>query len=238
MTTSEEIARWDHTLDQAIVPFDQTYLLMGRPDHLPDRQMAEMFIAAVSQSVIEMWEANSPPMGTELRAVIEPVAKAAAALTATDPRVHPIKRMVVLAKRAKERMATGLKDGETADEVVNEMILGLKVLVLAARLGHRGIMDVINDRWGERIADARAGRITSGLPNHIDVLRVEGAPTSSATTIPFPNLLAAAHPGVATMQQFVQEQFVETETEIQRRFAGMWVVTFFTEWESGTTASG
>lgn len=205
--------------------------MWGKPERLPHPQAAEVLIAAVTHPILDMWNTHPPVAGSSLHAVIEPVVTAAQKLDTSNLRIRPISRMIGLARKASDEMSRGLGDGETADEIVNEMALELKVLVLAARTGHVGIMQAIDTRWGERLKGASMGQPVDALPPYVDVQRIEGREHPTDSTVAFPELLAAAHPGNATFQEFMQQHVVETETVMQRRFAGMWVVTFFTEWE-------
>ena len=238
MTTQEQVDRWGHTLQQAIVPFDNMHAMAtmngDRFTDLPNADDRAKLVELCVRPVIEEWETTPIPPGTVLRARIEPVAIKARALAAeTKPTraVKPVRTFIGEAKKARDLLATGGHDAETADEVVDEIIIELKVLVLAARLGHHGIKRLIEDRWGSRFDAANAGRPDPDAPLYIDVLTTATSTTSSQTTLTFPHLLAAAHPGVGTIAEMMTELTGETRTPIQARFAGLWVVAFYTEWE-------
>ncbi|MAU82990.1 MAG: hypothetical protein CME34_14175 [Gordonia sp.] len=232
MSTSEETDRWQHVLAQATIPFDVTIRAMrsGGIDSFPHAQAVEVAIAAISGPVLGHWAVAQPADGSQLHAVISPVVEAVRAFDASDLSLNQVTNILDMAKGARDQLAAGLHDPETADEVVSEMIADLKALVVAARLGHRGIMELLSSQWDRRIAGMRKGRV-GDVPRYFDVMKFESTDVESATTIPFSDLLASVHPGVATVAEYMEQFEVETETEIQSQFAGRWVVTFFTEWE-------
>lgn len=231
MSTAEEIDRWKHVLTQATAPFEMTIRLMrGSVDVFPHAQAVEVAVSTISQPVLEHWNAARPTEDSELHSVIAPVVKAVQALDASDLRLDQITAVLDMSAEARERLDTGVDDPETADEVVHEMLTDLKALVVTARLGHQGIMRLLDDHWGQRFDSIRKGRF-GDKPQHFDVMRFESTTIESAMTIPFSDLLASVDPGVATTEEYMEQFYVETETATQSQFAGRWVVTFFTEWE-------
>ncbi|MGX1770151.1 hypothetical protein ACWIE7_17895 [Dietzia sp. NPDC055343] len=231
MSTAEEIDRWQHVLTQATVPFEIPIRIMrGKVDAFPHAQAVEVAVSTISQPVLEHWDVARPTEGSGLHAVIAPVVEVVQALDVSDLRLDQIVRVLDMAAAALERLEAGLNDPESANEVVSEMITDLKALVITARLGHRGIMDLLDEQWGQRFDSIRKGRFGDN-PQHFDVMKFESTDVESATTIPFSDLLSSVHPGVATMKEWMEQFDVETETATQSQFAGRWVVTFFTEWE-------
>ncbi len=231
MSTAEEIDRWEHVLEQATVPFQMTIGIMRKQvDAFPHAQAVEVTIAAIAQPILGHWSVAPPAEGSGLYAAIAPLVEAVQALDPSDLSLSQITEVLDMANEVRERLAQGLEDPKTAAEVVSEMIADLKALVVTARLGHHGVMDLLNEQWGQRTDDVRKGRV-SETPKYFDVMTFQGTDDESATTIPFSDLLASVHPGVATVQEFMEQYEVETETETQSQLAGRWVVTFFTEWE-------
>lgn len=232
MSTVDEVERWQHVLDQATAPFEMTIRAMrsGGMEKFPHAQAVEMATATISSPILGHWEVAEPARGSQLRAVIEPVVEAVRAIDPTELALGQIAGVLDMAKAARQQLAEGVEDPETAEEVVNEMINDLKAMVVTARLGHHGVMDLLNDQWGERVTDIRKGRV-GATPQYFDVMTFQSTDEESATTIPFSELLASVHPGVATAQEYLQQVEVETETKTQSQLAGRWVVTFFTEWE-------
>ncbi len=232
MTAREEIDRWDHTLKQVIIPFDQMWRASkGRLERFRNEHDSGVAIEAFARPLLETWESSAPPEGSPLNEILKPAISAAHDLDPSLLEMRPIKHYIDLAKKAMEMLHDYSLGGETAAEVVNEMEHDLKILVMAARLGHRGIMDLINSRWGKRFAIARTGKPDRNMPKYIDSLSFTLCGESGDATVGFPDLLASVHPGVGTIQEVLSDSIKESETDIQARFAGMWFVTFYTEWE-------
>lgn len=232
MSTAEQAQRWRHVLDQATAPFEMPIGIMrkGGMESFPHAQAVEMATAAISSPILGHWDVAEPAQGSQLRAVIEPVVEAVRAIDPTDLSLNQITGVLDRAKVAGQRLADGIDDSETAEEVVSEMISDLKAMVVTARLGHHGVMDLLGKQWDERVTDIRKGRV-GATPQHFDVMMFQSTDEESATTIPFSALLAAVHPGVAGIQEYMEQFAVETQTPTQSQLAGRWVVTFFTEWE-------
>lgn len=229
MSTAEESKRWQHVLAQATVPLEMTIRSMrGQVDAFPHPQAVEVAIATISQPILGHWNVAQPVEGSGLHSVVGPLVDVVQGLDSCDLSLSQITKVLDMANEVRKRLAEGLDDPETAEEVVSEMIADLKALVVTARLGHRGVMDLLNDQWGQRMDDVRKGQVGKA-PQHFDVMRFQSTDDESTTTIPFSTLLASVHPGVATAEEFMAQ--FETETAIQSQLAGRWVVTFFTEWE-------
>lgn len=232
MSTAEQAQRWQHVLDQATVPFEMTINAMrsGGMESFPHGQAVELATATMSSPILGHWDVAEPALGSHLRAVIEPVVDAVRAIDPADLSLDQITGVLDMAKEARQRLYEGVEDTETAEEVVSEMISDLKAMVVTARLGHHGVMELLGKQWDERVTDFRKDRV-GATPQHFDVMVFQSTDEESATTIPFSELLAAVHPGVAGMQEYMEQFEVETQTPTQSQLAGRWVVTFFTEWE-------
>lgn len=232
MSTAEHVQRWQHVLGQATVPFEMPITLMreGGFKAFPHAQAVEIAAATISSPVLGHWDVAEPAHGSQLRAALEPVVEAIRAIDTTDMSLDQIAGVLDMAKAARQRLDGGIDDPETAEEVVSEMINALKAMVVTARLGHYGVMELLGDQWEDRVADIRKNQV-GATPQHFDLMTFQSTDEASATTIPFSDLLAAVHPGVAGMQEYMQQFEAETQTPIQSQLAGRWVVTFFTEWE-------
>ncbi len=234
MSTAEQAQRWQHVFDQAVMPFEMSIGAMrnGGVKAFPHAQAVELAAAAISSPILGHWDVAEPAQGSQLRAVIEPVVEAVRAIDTTDLSLDQITGVLDKATAARQRLADGVDDPETAEEVVSEMINDLKAMVVTARLGHHGVMELLGDQWEKRITDIRNGRV-GATPQHFDVMMFQSTDEASATTIPFSDLLAAVHPGVAGAQEYMEQFELETQTQTptQSQMAGRWVVTFFTEWE-------
>ena len=232
MSTAEQAQRWQHVLDQATTPFEMSIRAMrsGGMEAFPQAQYVEMAADTISSPILGHWDVAEPAKGSQLRAVIEPVVEAVRAIDPTDLTLAQITGVLDMAKEARQQLAEGLDEPETAEEVVSEMINDLKAMVVTARMGHHGVMELLGEQWEKRISDIRKGRV-GATPQHFDVMVFQSTDEESATTIPFSDLLAAVHPGVAGVQEYMEQFEVETQTSTQSQLAGRWVVTFFTEWE-------
>lgn len=187
-------------------------------------------IGLVTTPIIQAWDSSLPVGGSDLHELVEPLVDAARHLAenATNTSTAPVSSYIELAKGIRRSMADATP-GETADDVVDEMLVTLKVLILAARLGHRGIMDLIDKHWEPRRQAAAKGDSLELL--HIDIQSTAVGDEPSSSSIPFPTLLATVDPGVASLQEYFDQFNQESETQIQQRFAAMWVIVFCAEWE-------
>ena len=218
-----------HVLDQATTPFEMSIGAMrsGGMRSFPHPQAVEMATRTISAPILGHWDVAEPAKGSQLRAIIEPVVEAVRAIDQTDLSLAQITGVLDKAKEAGQRLAEGVDDPEAAEEVVSEMINDLKALVVTARLGHQGVMELLGDEWDKRVTDIRNGRV-GATPKYFDVVMFQSTDEESATTTPFSDLLAAVHPGVAGIEEYREQFEVETQTPTQSQLDGRWVVTFFT----------
>ncbi|ALG84507.1 hypothetical protein [Gordonia phthalatica] len=229
MSTSEEVDRWKHVLKQAVTPSAMAINIMrkARVD-FATAQASVVMVGTITDPVLEHWRTAQPEEGSHLHAVIAPVINAVEELDPTDVRLRPVTDALDLIEVAQEQLDAGVTDSETADDVVREMVLDLKTLVVSARLAHVGVMNLIDGEWDTRATAINSGR--SGESSlYVDVMTLESTNTESVTTVPFSELRASIDPGVATVQEYIEQG--EFDTVVQSRFASQWVVTFVTEWE-------
>ncbi|WP_120802768.1 hypothetical protein [Williamsia muralis] len=227
MATGEAVVRWTHALTTPINLYDSIKPMWTQPA-FPHAQASSGFIATIVEPVLELWNAHTPSETTDLHELLWPVVQAASTLDPGDTSTAPVTAFIEIVRKARDAVQL-LPPTETAEDVVDEMVTTLKLLVLTARLGHTGIMLAVRDHWVPRMQETSKGRTPA--PLFFDMLTVQPVDTPGPNTLPFTTVLTSTDPGTATMQEYVSQGATESETETQRRFAGMWMTLWVAKWE-------
>lgn len=231
MSTSEDQRQWAQVLDRAIKPLELVVnAQLKRTGHFLHAQGLEVAISIFSNPILNHWKATQPSENSSLYSLLRPLIESIQNLDENDLSSSAFLSAWETALDVREKLENGIDDEETADEVITEMLTTLKALVLTSRLGHQGIIQLIDQRL-ERTNEALISG-NSEVSMHLDVMTLDFSNLKSATTIPFTSLVAAVDPGVMTIQEYATvRNDAETSTKVQSRFAGQWIVAFYTEWE-------
>ncbi|MGU3586923.1 hypothetical protein ACLBYD_27705 [Rhodococcus sp. C26F] len=230
MATEQSLERWTKTLDEVLAPMQMSMPLLRKMERFAAPRQAEGAIRGLTQPILDAWQSDPPPPGTEIYRIIKPIHQAAQSLNPADDRIQQVSVYYDAVTAAKEKINDLDKEGTsmTVDEILIDMELELKLSVLVARIGHQGIMSLVDERR------ALAGRsVTTGheLPIHFDLQAMKPVPDKSTTTISFAAVLAKANPGSLTPDEFVRGDLNADKAPVLKRFAGQWIVSFYTEWE-------
>ncbi|BBY46590.1 hypothetical protein MARA_00200 (plasmid) [Mycolicibacterium arabiense] len=220
-------------LDQILIPYDQPMSVVrmlaeaGKP--FPHPQAVHVAAQMLVRPLIAAWEANPPEEGSDLWKWIFP---ARAAATNMDPRSTNTNQFVTyieLARKARELLATGGGEPLSLDSLLNDLTLDVKLAVLVARLGHNGILQLIDRRIS---AAARAATRQEAEPGpHLDLLTLEATEAPSYRTMSYSDIRAMADPGVATIEEYLHGDPKAEQAPILKYFAAQWVTHITTLWD-------
>ncbi|MDL9939001.1 hypothetical protein QSJ18_19825 [Gordonia sp. ABSL1-1] len=230
MTTQQAIDRWTKVLDEILIPMTPVMRLMQPIERFPaPEEQAPGAIKTATDALLSAWNTDPPPTGTPLHELLAPAVDAARALDPRDGRLAPIREYLDLLRVVRDQIQTlDTSDVLTIDEVLLDMELELKLSILVARLGHQGIMNLIHQRRSDY---GRSVTKVVDLPDYLDLHTMEPTDESSATTLSYSAILAKADPGILTPEEFVRGDDRADKAPILKRFAGQWIVSFYTEWE-------
>jgi len=233
VATTQEMQRWTQVLKRITVPYDSGTAIVRKfvdsDNHpLPHTQAVEVTARGLGDPLIEAWEANPPRSETDLWEWIEPAYRAAKSfdLISLDP--SQFATYVELVRDAQEAMSLA-PETFTAADVLGDLELDLKRAVLAARVGHRGIMDLINTRTSEWTSFVSHG--TPSAPMYLDLHTMRPVETRSYRTISYADLQATVHPGVASLREALSGPDESDQPAVMKFFAAQWVIYIMTEWD-------
>ncbi|GAA1713204.1 hypothetical protein GCM10009831_23630 [Dietzia cercidiphylli] len=206
-----------------------TIRLMQQAERFPSPRQAPGAIKAATDALLSAWVTDPPPAGTSLHEALEPAVTAARELKPNDDRLAPIHSYFDLLQTVRSQIQALNTDADiTVDEVLLDMKLELKLSVLVSRLGHRGIMSLIDQR---RQDYSRSFSKDADLPDYLDLDTMNPTNEVSATTLSFSAILAMADPGILTFDELMIGDDQADKALTLKRFAGQWIVSFYTEWE-------
>jgi len=105
----------------------------------------------------ELWAAE-PPQNSTMREALQPVYDAAFAFTPCESLEPQIDRFLAAVAAAREALSQGGGDATpTAEQIIADMELWLKVNLLVAATSHLGPMKVIDDEIAKQTEAARTG---------------------------------------------------------------------------------
>lgn len=230
MATEQTTDRWNKVFDEVLVPNEMIMRLLEPLERFASARQAPGAILGVTRPLLQAWESDPPPTDSALHKLIEPVVEAARSLNPEDDRIQPIRDYVTEVKEARAKLNEPSVEvvEPTVDEILIDMELELKLSVIVARLGHQGILNLIDER---RAVEGRAVTRLSELPTYLDLQTMEATAVQSATTLSYSAILAKADPGLMTTQQYAAGDDQGEKAPVLRRFAGQWIVSYYTEWE-------
>lgn len=106
-------------------------------------------VRAMGDPLVQAWESSPPASGSPLRDWIEPAYSAAKSLEATITDLTQFKEYIAPVKTAQAELLAASPGRTTPADVLNDLGLDLELAVLSARVGHQGIMGLIDQRLGE-----------------------------------------------------------------------------------------
>ncbi|SOJ56974.1 hypothetical protein MSIMFB_04452 [Mycobacterium simulans] len=233
MATEGELKRWGQVLDQIVIPYDAKHsgvrMLVESGKALPNTQPWRVIGLAVIDPLVDAWEANPPTEGSQLWDWIEPAYSAARAMDRTSSDAGPVGDYMTLVREARDMVQQAKPEEITVDRVLKDLELDFKLAVLAARLGHNGIMQLIDTRI--RASGRAATRDEPPGKRYIDLLTGQPADGPSYRTMSFSEIRAMADPGVITVEEAVAGDEHADQAPILKFFAAQWVTYMITQWD-------
>lgn len=233
MATENELKRWGMVLDQILIPYDgpMSAVRMLHKAGMPFPHTQALGVAAhmLVRPVVAAWEANPPADGSDLWNWIFPAYSAALNIDLRSKDINQFVSYIELTRKARELLATGGAEPLSLDSLLNDLDLDVKLAVLVARLGHNGILQLID----RRISDAaRAATREEAEPGpHLDLLTLEATGAPSYRTMNYSDVRAMADPGVATIEEYLHGDPKAEQAPILKYFAAQWVTHVTTLWD-------
>lgn len=126
-------------------------------------------------------------------------------------------------------MASGGTEPVSLESLLNDLVLDVKLAVLVARLGHNGILQLIDRRIS---VSARAATQEETEPKpYLDLLTMEATDAPSYRTMSYSDIRAMADPGVATIEEYLHGDPKAEQAPILKYFAAQWVTHITTLWD-------
>jgi hypothetical protein len=230
MATEAAIQRWDKILGEVEktrkgCPF--VHFLV--PGYHQFRQAFPLLVDAITKAFRDAWQSDRPTKGSELHAVLEPVARAADDWDFEQPASPQVDKFMGVVAEARRRLADDDVSDATAKEVIADLENLLKVTVLVARVGHHGAMQIADK---ERYERTRAiNKAADRGAKFLDLNTMRWVDRPSKTTLSLATFLAMVEPGMGTIREALGAPDDKDQPEIMKQFAAQWVVTVYTEWE-------
>lgn len=236
MATQDATARWDKVLED-IQRVDDSPSGRNTRRALAGGKTGADLPAANAYSVIsgtytgrfkELWAAD-PPHDSSLKDVLQPVHDAAHAFTPYEPMEPQIDQLLDAVSAAREKLSDGSGFAPTAEQIVADMEMWLKVNLLVAGTSHLGPIKVIDDELAKQAEAVRTGfRLP---PRHFDFATNTLVNVPTATSIPLAAFAASVDNTIASTWAEAMQPDPADQPSIMKQFAAQLIVTFYTEWE-------
>lgn len=235
MATENELQRWGKVLDRILIPFDGPASAVrlldkaGRP--FPHQQAVHVTAAALVEPFTSAWDASPPTEGSDLREWLIPAYSAAGAIDLRSTDVKPFIDYVELVRQARDRLRDTTPETATVtvDRLLRDLELDFKLAVLVARLGHNGILQLLDARFA---AESRAATRQQPRPEaHLDLLSLEATDVANYRTMSYSDIRAMADPGVMSLEEYLQGDPEAERAPILKYFAAQWVTHMTTLWD-------
>jgi hypothetical protein len=181
---------------------------------------------------IELWAAD-PPQNPTLREALQPVHDAAHAFTPYEsllPQIDQLLEAVSAARDALSQRGSGDRDAApTAEQIIADIEMWLKVALLVAGTSHLGPMKVIDDEIAKQTEAARTGLRLP--PRHFDFATNQVVHVSTGTSISLAAFAASVDIAIATTWAEAMQPDPSDQPSIMKQFATQLIVTFHTEWD-------
>ena len=177
----------------------------------------------------ELWAAD-PPQNSTMREALQPVYDAAFGFTPCESLEPQIDRFLAAVAAAREALSQGGGDATpTAEQIIADTELWLKVNLLVAGTSHLGPMKVIDDEIARQAEAVRTGfRLP---PRHFDFATNTVVHVPTKTSISLAVFAASVDTAIATTWAEALQPDPSDQPSIMKQFATQLIVTFHTEWD-------
>ncbi|WP_324666309.1 HypotHetical protein MUW33_2131 [Mycobacterium canetti] len=233
MATENELQRWGQVLDTILIPYDgpasavRRLAKARRP--FPHTQAVGVAALMLIEPLTAAWEAGPPAEGSDLSEWIKPAHLAAQSIDRTSTDVDQFVNYIDLVRQARNHINGASPENVTVASVLRDLELDFKLAVLVARLGHNGIMQLIDRRIQE--AGRAATRQEPAPKLYLDLLTLQATDIASHRTMSYSDIRAMADPGVMTLEEYLHGDPQEERAPILKYFAAQWVTHTTTLWD-------
>jgi hypothetical protein len=231
VATEATIQRWDRTLDNVeMIRKGSPFINLLVPGYQRFEQGFHLTVDAITQPFRDAWKSDRPAQESPLYPVLETVARAADEWDFTQPAEPQVDTFIGVVAETRRKLA---EDDDlrvaTAEELVADLEVLMKVSLLVARVGHRGAMEIADaERVGRNTSINKATRRPA---TYIDLNTMRWGDRPSETTLALSVFVVMVEPRMTTLAKAFGQQVKEDQPEIMKRFAAQWVVHVYTEWE-------
>lgn len=236
MATHDAADRWDRVLED-IQRVDNSPFGRNTRRALAGGKTAADLPATNAYGVIsgsytarfnELWSAD-PPQDPSLTDALQPVHDAAHAFTPYEPLEPQIDLLLEAVAAARGKLNDGSGSAPTADQIIADMEMWLKVNLLVAGTSHLGPIKVIDDEIAKQAEALRTGiRLP---PRHFDFATNTLVNVPTQTSIPLAVFAASVDNTIASTWAEAMQPDPNDQPSIMKQFAAQLIVTFYTEWE-------
>lgn len=233
VATENELQRWGQVLDRILIPYDgpaspvRMLDKAGRP--FPHIQAVRVTASMLVKPLTAAWEAGPPSEGTDIWEWLAPAYSAAKSIDLKSQDVKQFVDYVEQVRQARDQFREASPENVTVDRVLRDLELDFKLAVLVARLGHNGVLQLLDGRFE---AEARAATRQQAAPSsHLDLLTLKATDTPSYRTMSYSDLRAMADPGVMTLEEYLRGDPEPERAPILKYFAAQWVTHMTTLWD-------
>jgi hypothetical protein len=238
MATQAAVERWDEVLGD----IEQIYRRMFEkpleaviPTQLNFAEHFRFAVDTLTKDFDDAWRSDPPIAGSRLHTALYRVVRAIEDLDYTQPAAAQVASVISVIAEVRSEIAQSR--GQTKpEEVLADLEHLVKVSVLAARVSHRGAVQIADDERRER--DDAINNAIDRPPQFLDLATMEVVQRPSKTTLSMALLLSKVDPAaivgcreVITLREMLLNSPAGEKPEILKQFAAQWVVHVHTEWE-------
>jgi hypothetical protein len=233
VATENELRRWNQVLDRILIPYDgpgsAVRLLVKAKRPFPHTQAVRVTAAVLVKPLTAGWEAAPSAKGSALSEWLAPAYSAAKSIDLKSTDTKQFVDYIELVRQARDRLRDTDPDNVTIDSVLRDLELDFKLAVLVARLGHNGILQLLDRRFE---AEARAAtRQQDATAAYLDLLSLKASDISNHRTMSYSDIRAMADPGVMTLDEYLRGDPEAERAPILKYFAAQWVTHMTTLWD-------
>ena len=233
VATENELQRWGQVLDRILIPYDRpacpVRLLERAGRSFPHRQAVRVTATMLVEPLTAAWVAGPPPEGSDLWEWLADAYSAAQSVDLESTDVKQFVDYIELVRQARNRLREASPENVTVDSLLRDLELDFKLAVLVARLGHNGILQLLDGRFEKE--GRSATRQQPAPAPHLDLLSLEATDTPSFRTMSYSDIRAMADPGVMTLEEYLRGDPEAERAPILKYFAAQWVTHITTLWD-------
>jgi hypothetical protein len=231
VATRDAVERWDKVLDDVQRANNTPIARNIRRGFERGQSTEQAFRAAVgplTTPLTEVWQEDAPS-DPALIAVLQPVVTAAESFDSDSPAIPQIDDFMEVVATARAGLNPEARGVPTVEEIIADMQLVLKVILLVAGTSHIGSIAAIDREVAERSQAILTG--ATRPPKYFDFVTNAIVDAPSETTLSMAMFVAIVNPGQATSWAEMLQPDPADQPPVMKQFASQAIVNFYTEWE-------